>query len=126
MTQEPDAQRAAGLEASRLRIREILAERQFVDHTGSRWPHEFAVWDSTAQRFRYPAFQYTVGGQVRPEMQELLKTLPADRSGWRGAFWLYQPHARLSGASPVDLFATDPEAVFVAARSTFNPGESNW
>ena len=126
MTQEPDVPRAAGLEAARRRVREILAEGQFVDHLGSRRLHEFAVWDATAQRFRCPAFQYTDDGQVRPEMEDLLKLLPADRSGWRGAFWLYQPHARLSGTSPVDVFANDPAAVIAAARSTFDPGETNW
>lgn len=34
---------------------------------------------------------------MESEMSDLLKILPADRSGWRRTFWLYQAHALLDG-----------------------------
>jgi hypothetical protein len=127
MTNKAAESENAGLEAARRRVREILAREQFVEHAPHpRHTNEFAVWDTTAQKFRFPAFQYNASGEVRPEMRELLALLPTDRSGWRVAFWLYQPHGRLGGARPVDAFATDPAAVIAAAVSTFHPGDTNW
>lgn len=74
------------------------------------------VWDSG--RFLYPFFQFysdSEGGQLHPAMERLLKPIPnhkQDPIGWRRAFWLFQPHARLpADQRPVDVFLKDPDVV---------------
>lgn len=79
------------------------------------------VWSAQDRGFLYPDFQFNAGG-VRPEVSKLLKVLPVerdDRSGWRRAFWLYSPHAKLDGKMPVDAFVSDPSLVIDVARSEF-------
>jgi hypothetical protein len=42
-----------------------------------------------------------------------------DKSGWRRAFWLFQPHASINdGLRPADVFRKDPQAVIRAAHNT--------
>ncbi len=89
------------------------------------------VWESG--RYLYPIFQFhadSEGGQLIPAIAELLRVLPDDQedpSGWRRAFWLFQPHAGLEKAQrPADVFRNDPAAVIRAARSTFAQGDERW
>jgi hypothetical protein len=80
------------------------------------------VWDAPERTFRHPDFQFDKHGQLRPEVGELLKLLPgadADRGGWRRAFWLYSPHARLDGESPAETFARDAQRVIDVAKREF-------
>ena len=136
----------AAVEAARQRRDEILAKEAFVDsaaihvaqggvrgaaganNTASRLRRNgqlLGVWDG--REFQHPAFQLEKStGRVNPAVARLLALLPKDRSGWRQAFWLYQPHARLNGRRPAEAFAKDPEAVIEAARSTFEPNDTNW
>ena len=53
---------------------------------------------------------------------ELLRSPPV----WEVALWLRQPHARLDGETPAQALARDPAAVLDAARSSFQPGDTNW
>ncbi|WP_225032061.1 hypothetical protein [Paraburkholderia sp. XV] len=107
--------------------------------TGSRSnPHQYAarqrsngallgVWVAAERTYRHPDFQFDAHGAIRPAVADLLKVLPADeedRNGWRRAFWLYSPHALLSGETPADVFVRDPQRVLNAAKEEFR-GDSN-
>jgi hypothetical protein len=137
---------ASPLEAARRRREHLLATESFLDSTGihrmqggaadapgagntasrlRRKGELLGVWNG--REYLHPAFQCDPAtGRLMPEVQPLLALLPKDRSGWRQAFWLYQPHARLGGKRPADVFPGDPDAVLEAARSTYQPDETNW
>jgi hypothetical protein len=79
------------------------------------------------REYLHPIFQFDrKTGRLMHEVKELLTLLPEDPSGWRQAFWLFQPHAELNNKRPADLFQKDPKAVIAAAQSTFAPANSNW
>lgn len=83
------------------------------------------AWDG--REYLHPVFQFDhETGSVMPEMKELLEILPKDQSGWRQVFWLFQPHALLDVRRPADVFQADQQSVIKAARSTFEPGNTNW
>jgi len=96
-------------------------------------PHQYAarqrsngallgVWVAAERTYRHPEFQFDAHGAIRPAVADLLKVLPdndEDRNGWRRAFWLYSPHALLSGETPAEVFALDPQRVVEAAREEF-------
>ncbi|WP_050455302.1 hypothetical protein [Candidatus Burkholderia verschuerenii] len=81
----------------------------------------FGVWSAQDRSYRYPDFQFEHGA-IRPELKELLTALSAldDRGGWRIAFWLYSPHARLDGHKPADVFTTNARRVIEAAQQEFS------
>ena len=64
----------------------------------------FGVWDDVAGLFRYPTFQFGSEGCIYPRLPALLVALAehpdraaeSDESGWRRAYWLYQPDRTLS------------------------------
>jgi hypothetical protein len=85
------------------------------------------VWSERDQAFRYPDFQFDARGQLRPRLAALLANLPGgaeDRGGWRWAFWLYSPHARLDGQVPAEVFVSNPERVIDVSRQEFK-GDRN-
>lgn len=96
-------------------------------------PHQYAarlrtngsllgVWVAGERTYRHPDFQFDALGSVRPAVADLLKILPGDGedgNGWRRAFWLYSPHALLSGETPADVFGHDPERVIKTAVAEF-------
>lgn len=87
----------------------------------------FGVWVATERSFRHPDFQFDDHGSIRPAVADLLTVLPSndeDNHGWRRAFWLYSPHALLSGATPADVFVSDPERVIAVANEEFS-GDPN-
>lgn len=134
------------LETARRRREQLLATETFLDsaevhelqggtahapgagNTASRLRRKgelLGLWNG--REYLHPAFQCDPAtGRIMPEVKPLLTLLPEDRSGWRQAFWVYQPHARLGGKRPADVFAHNPEAVLDAARSSYQPGEANW
>jgi hypothetical protein len=66
----------------------------------------------------YPAFQFDEAhGRPRPGLDEALQRLrAAGLRGWELAFWFTEPNGWLDeDARPVDLLASDPEAVAAAA-----------
>lgn len=88
------------------------------------------VWSEPRHCFIYPDFQFHSSGAIRKEVAELLAVLPAnedDRGGWRRAFWLYSPHARLGGQTPAAVFVVAPMRVIAAAREEFlGDPQANW
>lgn len=134
------------LEGARRRRAHLLKEVQWLDavsvheqqgghraapgavNTSSRLRRKgelLGAWDG--REYRHPAFQFDrQTGRLMPEMKDLLDVLPKDKGGWRQMFWMYQPHALLDRKRPADVFQSDPRAVIEAARSTFEPGDTNW
>lgn len=81
------------------------------------------VWVETDGVFRHPDFQFDASGATRPAVADLLAVLPSnaeDQNGWRRAFWLYSPHARLAGETPAEVFVHDAGSVIDAARAEFH------
>lgn len=97
-------------------------------------PHQYAarlranaallgVWVAAERTYRHPDFQFDDNGVLHPALADLLEALPRneeDRGGWRRAFWLYSPHALLSGEAPADAFERDPQRVVQVAREEFS------
>lgn len=97
-------------------------------------PHQYAarlranaallgVWVAAERTYRHPDFQFDDNGVLHAALADLLKALPRneeDRNGWRRAFWLYSPHALLSGEAPADVFGRDPQRVVEVARGEFS------
>ncbi len=62
------------------------------------------VWSPINRTFLHPDFQFEQDGRIRPEVQRLLAEMAKnpswaagnDTSGWRRAYWLYQPMKSLS------------------------------
>jgi hypothetical protein len=83
------------------------------------------AWDGKA--YIYPAFQFDrKSGELLPEVRELLTIMPADRTGWRPVFWLYQKHGALEGMRPADVFSEAPGRVIEAARGDFVLSDAKW
>lgn len=112
----------------------------------------FGVWAGRDRGgYRHPDFQFISSGSVHERLPELLDALARqsslthakDRTGWKRAFWLYQPRGRLSvqalalraaapaqlradparfaaldttARTPAEVFASDPQAVIDLAR----------
>jgi hypothetical protein len=80
------------------------------------------VWDAPGRTYRHPDFQFDPLGRLRPEVAELLKTLPGDdedKGGWRRAFWLYSRHPQLDGKAPAEVFIDDTRRVIEVAQREF-------
>jgi hypothetical protein len=121
----PDAARAVALLGARV---EPAGATAYVARLCARQAL-LGVWSKRDQAFRYPDFQFDARGQLRPRLAALLGNLPggADRGGWRRAFWLYSPHARLDGQAPAEVFVSDPERVIDVARQEFKGDRNaNW
>lgn len=79
------------------------------------------VWCATEGGYRYPAWQLTASGYLRPDVAELLAILPrGNGSGWSQVEWLYAPHPRLDGRRPWEVFCEEPPQAIDAARRQFN------
>lgn len=87
------------------------------------------VWSPAERTYRHPDFQFDEFGRPSPAVFELLSVLkkkpqfsPADDpSGWRRAFWLYQPRRDLSRAvlavaEADSLQGIEPEAAMALLR----------
>jgi hypothetical protein len=67
---------------------------------------------------RYPGFQFTHGGSVRPEWARAAEVLVA--AGWTSeeiVLWAGAPTGWLDGETPLEVLDTDPDAVVEAART---------
>lgn len=85
------------------------------------------VWVDAENRYLYPPFQFH-RDELRPEMKTLLSILPPDNgSGWGRAQWFYTPHTLLSGKTPAEVFARDPNRVIeVATREFAEEPNAGW
>lgn len=63
----------------------------------------------------YPAFQFRNGG-VLPGIREILEVLPLT-NGWSRLSFLLSPDPGLDDRSPIDAFASDPDAALELARN---------
>lgn len=68
----------------------------------------------------YPAFQLN-GGTVRPGIRDILAVLPF-RNGWSRLSFLLTPDPGLDDRSPIEAFATDPEATLALAAAADTQG----
>jgi hypothetical protein len=70
-----------------------------------------------AGEMRYPTFQLTSDGQLRPELARHLRTLRhAGLGAWQTWAWMTTPTALLSGDVPVDVVVTNPGRVDLAVK----------
>jgi hypothetical protein len=68
----------------------------------------------------YPAFQFK-DGTVVPGIRDILAVLPL-RNGWSRLSFLLTPDPGLDDRSPIEAFATDPEAILALAACADNQG----
>ena len=73
--------------------------------------------DKTArERDIYPAFQFEDGKPIKA-VQEVIEAFGGRKTPWKLALWFTSNNGLLAGsARPVDLLASDPQAVVAAAR----------
>ncbi|WP_024793259.1 hypothetical protein [Tomitella biformata] len=71
--------------------------------------------------YLYPGFQFDANGVVQTAIPTILRlAADADWSAESTAMWLCSPSGWLADRRPVDLLATEPDAVLAAARAKFN------
>lgn len=76
-----------------------------------------AVVDENSERV-YPSFQFTPDGHLLPVVRDVLATFESeDMSDWQKALWFTTPTGWLRDQRPVDLLASDPDAVLAGARA---------
>jgi hypothetical protein len=74
---------------------------------GVRWGREW----------RYPTFQFDAARRLSAEMREVLTALSPDPNGWDRLQWFLQPHERLHGSTPLQVWKTDRRKVIEAANT---------
>lgn len=83
------------------------------------------VWEPEEGHYLYPEFQFSSEAALSA-IKRLLEWLPnASGSGWDQVEWLYAPHPKLGGRTPVEVLSVDPERVLAVAENQFtqNPDE---
>lgn len=70
-----------------------------------------------------PAFQFTAGGELRPEVARVNRILYEDTemTGWEKWTWWWASTGLLSGQSPIDVIESAPVRVETAARRFIEP-----
>lgn len=102
-------------EEAERRLREIGSIRELQDAR-----RLLGVWDPEHRHWRYPAFQFSSGPDVRAVVADLLNVLPpGNGSGWSQVEWLYSPHPRTGARPPIELIESEPDRVLEAARRQF-------
>lgn len=80
-----------------------------------RWLAEGAIFAlPTADARTYPGFQFE-DGRPRPAMARVIAAMSGAIDGWDLLLWFTAPNGHLDGRRPVDLLASDPDAVVEAA-----------
>ncbi len=69
------------------------------------------------QQWLYPSFQFDETRRIRPEMREIVTALSPDDQGWDRLQWFLEPHQRLGGHTPLEVWTKDPKEVLKAAQS---------
>lgn len=126
------AQRLAHRHARVLNEFGFFTAEQLADANGSQAANRAALADNWRKRRQvfavphpdkaarerdiYPAFQFE-GGKPIKAMQEVLEAFGERKAPWKLALWFTSNNGSLpDSARPVDLLATDPQAVAQAAR----------
>ncbi len=50
-------------------------------------------------------------------MRDIVSALSPDELGWDRLQWFLEPHQRLTGRTPLEVWAEDPKQVLQAAQS---------
>ena len=80
-----------------------------------------SVWNSPANSYLYPDFQFNQG-QLIEKMPELLSYFSMGcyseirMNGWSTVEWLMCPHALLDGLRPAEVLGSDPQRVLEIAQ----------
>ena len=74
---------------------------------GVRWGREW----------RYPSFQFDGDRRLYPEMRDVLTALSPDNAGWDRLQWFLQPHVKLKGRTPLQIWSSDRRMVIEAANT---------
>jgi hypothetical protein len=74
---------------------------------GVRWGREW----------RYPRFQFDRARRLYPEMRDVLTALSPDMAGWDRLQWFLQPHEKLKGRTPLQVWERDRQKVIEAANT---------
>lgn len=74
---------------------------------GVRWGREW----------RYPRFQFDPSRRLYPEIKDILSALSPDNQGWDRLQWFLEPHERLSGRTPLQVWSNDRRKVIEAANT---------
>lgn len=103
----------------------MLSSREVAERIGSKSSNRNLASDlrkrgqllgvNRLNSYKYPGFQFTAEGTVRPVIPELITTM--NESGWTEpslVLWLCSPSGRFSGMRPVDLL--DDPALVAKAR----------
>ena len=69
------------------------------------------------QEWLYPRFQFDERHRVLPEIRDIVATLSPDETGWDRLQWFLEPHERLGGRTPLEVWEKNREQVIKAARS---------
>lgn len=104
------------------RVDDVVTLLEGCGHAGvatlARWIVERSVISFEWQQQTWlPWFQFKGADRVPdPALRAVLAELGAACDGWALADWFAWPHPALAGGAPVDLIASDPNAVLQAAR----------
>ena len=85
----------------------------------------FGAWDG--EQYWFPAFQFDDQGIPRPQIGELIATLPRDRDGRIGvdaALWVVAPDLAFEGQTPAEYFLRDPEHVIRVAHARMHGSDT--
>jgi hypothetical protein len=69
------------------------------------------------QAWHYPKFQFGDKGRVLDDMKAVLRALSPDDQGWDRLQWFLEPHEKLGGRVPLEVWKTDRRQVIEAANT---------
>lgn len=68
------------------------------------------------QTWHHPQFQFDSERRPHPEMKAIIAALPDDQ-GWDRVQWFLEPHEKLEGRTPLEVWKTDRKKVVEAANT---------
>lgn len=99
-------------------VAELLAQRQAGDVSRlARWivAREVVAFDWRGELW-VPLFQFHLADMaLRPQVQQVARSLGGNLSPWDLALWFSTPNPRLQGQLPADVLGSEPLAVLAAA-----------
>jgi hypothetical protein len=69
------------------------------------------------REWHYPKFQFDTALRALPEMKPILAALSPDPQGWDRLQWFLQPHEKLNGRTPLQVWEIDRRKVIEAANT---------